>query len=53
MKKISQTGGQRMNKLREKIVEDFINALSEDVIPWEKDWYMTVTPTATATHTMV
>lgn len=33
-----------MNKLREKIVEDFINALSEDVIPWEKDWYMTVTP---------
>lgn len=33
-----------MNKLREKIVEDFINALSEDVIPWERDWYMTVTP---------
>lgn len=33
-----------MNKIREKLVQEFLNALKEDTIPWEKGWASTGIP---------
>ena len=33
-----------VNKLREQIADKFIKSLKEDVIPWEKGWFLTESP---------